>query len=176
MPAERHTHTPHSCTLLTVLHCQGGRKCLVAGQPHTLSARMPGGSHGQPTSAQMIFSVLSCQCVLLQEEACCLISWSWAALAQDFSCVSFSHVWNKSPLQQSLCASSSFGSLPFSTGPWSPHYPGSCRSHVQHFHRLTHSATDWGVHRQWFQSPTPPDLPWANPPTTQPSTWSKHTK
>ena len=138
---EGHTCTTHTYTLLTILHCQMKVPC---GMPrsHPVSARMPGVLHGQPISAQLTFCVLSCQCVLFREGSCCLTGRSGAALAQDISRVSFSCVRHKSPGQQALCASSSFLSLPFFTGPSPSHQPRSCHSHVQHFHWLLHSATD----------------------------------
>ena len=77
---EGHTCTPHTCAVFTVLHCQVQ---LPAGMPcsHPVSTRMPGGLHGQPTSAQLTFCVLSCQCVLLRDGACCLMDRSGATLA-----------------------------------------------------------------------------------------------
>ena len=40
-----------------------------------------------------------------------------------------------------------------------------CRSYVHYFDWLAHIPTDCGVHRQWFQSLTPPDFLWVNPQT-----------
>ena len=90
------------------------------GMPHLrhVSPRMLVVLQIQHTLASLMFCVISCQCVPPSGRVC---AGCWADLGQHwprtFPVLLFTCVWNKSPVQQAVCDSFSFSSLPISAGP-----------------------------------------------------------